>query len=413
MTRRASYLLALVVGASSLVAGRSSAGGFSTPEPSAAALGRAGTAAAIPSGPSAVYYNPGALPFGRGLTIEAGVLFDHERNAVTPANGATLTSDASNASPTFFISQRLGNHFAMGLGLFRAPSQDVDYGSRSQVGSSQVQRARWGGLTLAPTVAGRPFHFLSIGFGLDVTFGNIDLVQAAGAQGNGTRAALSATAVGIGGSIGVWARLYKQYLSLGVAYRSSTDLDYTGKATLTDVTSAVAKLDAKTTLVMPHQITLGLGSQPRAGTLVLLEARIALLRDFSNVVVATTKDPSTTLLNLPLQLEEQWQIRAGAEQWLLSDRLAVRAGLGYDLGAGRKDTSSLLSDGDRVVVSAGLGYRSALVSFDVGYLAALSPGGKGNRGFANPAEYSSVRHTMGATLTVRMPQVGAQPTWQD
>lgn len=359
-----------------------------------------------------MFYNPGALPFGSGLSIEAGVFAEHERDAVTPSGGATLRSDGTTASPTLFVSQRLGDHFAMGLGLYRAPSQRSDYGP-SQVGAAQIERARFDGLVFSPTVAGRPFPFLSIGFGLTVVFGNVDLVQAAGPAGGGTRAAFSGTAVGIGGSVGVWARLYREYLTLGVGYRSSVGLDQTGSAKLTPSGGGTSQLDAKLTLPMPHVLTLGLASQPRPGLAISLEARVALLRDLSGFFTTTTSDPAGAILSIPVPLEEKWQLRAGVEQRLLGDHLAVRAGAGYDLGAARKDVTPAIPDGDRVVLSAGLGYLSRLVDVDAGYLVLFAPGSGGNRGFTNPAEYASVRHVMGLTLTVRVPQLGAQPTWRD
>ncbi len=386
------------------------AGGLAFPEPNAAALGRAGTGAAIPNGPSAIYYNPAGLTLGHGLSIEAGVTIDHDRTALKLSGGARYLSASTAASPALFVGQRIGDHFAVGLGVFGAPSQSLEYPA-SFFGRFHVLRASFGGIELAPVVAGRPFSWLAVGFGLRVIFGQLDLAQAIGDTRYETRLRLTGSATGLGGTVGVWARLYRDYLTLGLAYKSAVDLDHSGQATSTAPGSdtPIGVDDMRLSLPMPHVFTFALGSRLRSGTSLELEARLGLLRDLDGFNANTASDPPAAILKLPLQLRELVQLRAGVEQRVLHDRLALRLGVGYDLGAARRDLDPALPDGDRVIVSAGLGYARPDFWIDAGYLAAFSPGTAGSRGIAYAADYAQVRHRIGLSLSVRVEAVGPRP----
>lgn len=402
---RARLLLVLVP----VLGGTALAGGLVLPEPGPAALGRAGAAAAIPDGPSAVYENPAGLAIGRGLTLQAGVSIVNDRQALS-AGGVTSRGAATTATPDIFVAQRLGDHFAIGAGVRRAVAQSLEYPDAFP-GRFTVQRASFGGTALTFAAAGRPFSFLAIGFGLDVVFGDLDLAQASGDARYETRRTFAGHAIGLGGVAALWARLYRDYLTLGVVYRSALDLDESGRLTTTLPGSAtpLAVEDGRLTLPMPHLLTFALGSRPRPSTSVQLEARLGLLRDLDGFTLKDTAEPAATLLAVPLPLRELVQLRLGAEQRLLGDRLALRLGVGYDLGAGRRDVSAALPDGDRVVVAAGLGYGRSDFSLDVGYLGAFSPGRTGSHGVAYPASYTGARHTVGLSLSVRIAGFGTQP----
>jgi long-chain fatty acid transport protein len=392
-----------------LAAARTHAGGLALPEPNAAALGRAGAVAALPDGPSAIYYNPAGLALGHGLSLEAGVSASIDRQAATIGDDTAHASTTS-AIPSLFLAQRLGDHFGLGLGFYRAPTQALDWPD-GFAGRFRVQRASFGGTTLAPAVAGRPFSFLSIGFALNIHFGELELAQALGDARYETRLSFTGKAIGLGASIGLWARLYREYLSFGFAYHSAADLDHSGRVTTTLPPSStpLAVDDGALTLPLPHVFTFALGSRPRPGTSVGLQARLGLLDDFDGFVVKDTAMPPATLLSIPLSNRFLVQLRAGAEQKLVHDRLALRLGIGYDLGAARRDLDPAFPDGDRVVVAAGVGYTRPDFSFDVGYQGAFSPGTTGNRGIAYPADYAGQRHLVGASLTVHIVTIGPRP----
>lgn len=383
------------------------AGGLSTPEPDAAALGRAGTAVALPDSASTVYYNPAGIALQSGLGVEVGASLADDRTRVHPAADAAATSSTVTLAPSLFITQRLGDHYGVGLGVYRAMSQSLEYPS-AYAGRFHVTRASFGGTTLAPTVAARPASWLSIGFGLTVTFGQAEVRQAEGDASYETLRRATTHALGIGASVGLWARLYRQYLQLGVSYRSSVDLDGRGRITSTPPGSStpLAVDDTRSSLPLPHQLAFALGSRPHEGMSLQLETRIALLHDLRGFTYRDTENPPATLLAIPLRLRPGVQLRLGGEQRLLHDQLALRLGVGYDLGSARRDLDPAFPDGDRVVVAAGIGYRRSEVAIDAGYLASFSPGAAGSRGTTFAATYDAVRHIVGLTLSIRVGTVG-------
>jgi long-chain fatty acid transport protein len=404
--RRAALAAWLLI---TLCAARVQAGGLMLPEPNAAALGRAGAVAALPEGPSAIYYNPAGLTLGHGLSLEAGVTANVDRQAAT-IGGDSSHASTTTAIPSLFLAQRLGDHFGLGLGFYRAPAQSLDWPD-SFAGRFRVQRASFGGTTLAPAVAGRPFSFLAIGFALTIHFGELELAQALGDTRYETRLSFTGKAIGLGASIGLWARLYRQYLSFGFTYHSAVDLDHSGRVTTTlpPSTTPLAVDDGRLTLPLPHVFTFALGSRPRPGTSVGVQARLGLMDDLDGFVIKDTATPPATLLAIPLSNRFLVQLRAGAEQKLVHDRLALRLGIGYDLGSARRDLDPAFPDGDRVVVSGGIGYTRPDFSFDAGYQGAFSPGSTGNRGIAYPADYAGQRHQIGASLTIHIVTVGPRP----
>jgi long-chain fatty acid transport protein len=385
------------------------AGGLVLPQPSAAALGRAGTDAAIPDGPSAVFYNPAGLTLTTGLSLEAGVSADIDRHSAT-IGGVSSRTSTSTAIPSLFVTQRLGDHFGIGLGFYRAASQALDWPDDFP-GRFHVQKASWSGETLTPAVAGRPFRWLAIGFGLNVSFVDLDLTQALGDSRFETRLGFAGKAIGLGGTIGLWARLYKDLLTFGWSYHSATDLDHSGTITTTLPPSPtpLAEVHGRLTLPLPHVFTFALGSVPRPGTKVMFEARLGWLKDFDKLQLTDTNEPAATIVDLPLSNRYLVQLRAGAEHHLVHDRLALRLGIGYDLGSARRDLDPAFPDGDRVVVSAGIGYHRSDFDLDAGYMGSFSPGKTGSRGHSIPADYNGQRHSIGASLTVRIMQLGPRP----
>jgi long-chain fatty acid transport protein len=96
--------------------------------------------------------------------------------------------------------------------------------------------------------------------------------------------------------------------------------------------------------------------------------------------------------------------RFGAEYRLLEDeKLALRVGAGYDLTPVPTNTlSPLAPDANRVLVSAGIGWRQHGFSADVGYLAVILTGRTGTNPDVPGFNYSSVGHVVGISLGLRL-----------
>src|SRR5690348_9707104 len=106
------------------IAVRAYAGGFERVEQSPEAVGNAGAATADAESAAAAYYNPAALAFQRGFTLQGGAVIAITRATATPSGTGTGTgagtsrSDTSFATPSVFAGQRVAARFAVGIGVF-------------------------------------------------------------------------------------------------------------------------------------------------------------------------------------------------------------------------------------------------------------------------------------------------------
>jgi long-chain fatty acid transport protein len=398
------FLCILTVAAMARLAHAS--GGFELDEQSAAGVGMAGAHTAVANDPAAIYYNPAGLGFQPGFGALVGGNVVVARTHVTPDN---LTLNYAAVAPTIFVGQRLGDHVAIGLGAFTNFAEHFAYPS--------TWRGRFQGyfidittLTLQPTLALRPFSWLSFGVGLDIAFGSFDLyrgLQFGGAEGS---VHAGATAVGLGANVGLLVALVPHYLQLGFSYRSRIDLDFDGQGAITappelqSMTGGLQK--AQTSLPLPHNLSVGLAGF--IGKLIVsAELKVSLWRDLSQLTLTLT-DPATNMSNattLPLSFHNTWALRGGVQYGFLQDRLRVRLGAGYDTTPVPTSTlGPLAPDANRGLVSAGIGAHWRWMSVDVGYMAVfLLKTTSNNHDFV--ATYESFGQVISASLTVQLERV--------
>lgn len=359
-------LLVALGGARSAHAG----GGFELDEQSAAGVGMAGAHAAIGDDPSAIYYNPAGLGFQPGFGALVGGNLIVARTEVTP-DQLVLWHPA--VAPTIYVTQRFGRYIALGIGGFANFGEHFNY--------PEDWRGRFQGyfidittFTIQPTLAIRPFSWLSVGVGFDIMLGSFDLyriVQLGPAEGN---LHAGATATGLGGNVGLMVKLIPHYLNLGFSYRSRIDMDFSGRAAITTPPELQALSPglqrAKLELPLPHNFAIGAATF--LGQLTLsAQVNISLWRDLSQLTLTLT-DPvskmSTTSVQ-PLDYHTTWSIRGGAQYSFLRDRLRVRIGAGYDTTPAPTSTlGPLAPDTNRVVIAAGVGVHFDWLSLDLGYL---------------------------------------------
>jgi long-chain fatty acid transport protein len=390
-------LAAAAVLATVLTAARARASGFELVEHSPEAVATAGAQTADANAPAAVYYNPAALTFQPGVTVQGGANLLIYRGVATPSSGGEVSSAGLYGTPTVFAGARVASRYAVGIGVFDPFAWSISYPAGwagRLAGLGLDLRA----LAVNPSVAFRPWPWLAFGFGVDIVPTTMTYHRATvlggGPNNSDGELALDVSGTGVGGNAAVLVRAVPRWLDVAIAYRSAIDLD---------LSSSVAK----TTLPLPHALSFAVASRPVAGLTLTTDVRVTLWQDV-RAVTFTFSDMTTPKETLTLDYGDTVGVRVGAAYRFLpgaddEPRLTARIGGGWEQGpTSPAATSPLLPDGDRALVGGGFGARFGFVAVDAGYLAAISTEAVGLSG-AFAARYRSVTHTVSLALTFRLP----------
>ena len=374
-----------------LWAARASGSGFELVEQSPEATATAGAQTADASSAAAVYYDPAALAFQNGTTVQGGASLLVYRGDATASGGAAASSGIF-ATPTVFAGARIAARFAVGIGVFDPFAFSISYPS-GWAGRAAGTAFELRALAVNPSVAVRPLPWLAFGFGVDVVPATLSYRRATTlAGGSEGTLALDLSGTGVGGNAAVFVRILPRWLDAAVSYRSAVDLD---------LSSSVAK----GTLPLPHAFTFALASHPLAGLTLDADVRLTLWQDLATVGF-TFSDMTTPKETLTLDYNDTVGVRIGATWRFLRDadgerHLAIRVGGGWEQApTNAAATSPLLPDGDRYFAGGGLGARFGFFAVDAGYLAGISGDLLGADG-TFIARYHSITHTVSLALTFR------------
>ena len=399
---RKSLVMLLVLSASPAAL---ATGGIQIEEQSAPATGMAGAQTAVANDPAAIFYNPAGLGFQRGFGLQLGgeVIVAHTR--VTPDD---LELTHPSVIPNFYVAQRFGRHVSIGVGGFANMGEHFNYpsGWRGRFEGFFVDITTY---TFNPTVAIRLLPGLSIGVGLDVIPGAVELyrgIQFGGGEGS---VHIGANDVAVGGNFGLLLELVPRHFRFGVAYRSRADLELSGHGAvsappeLRDLTGG--RQTARATLPLPHNFSIGVAGF--VGHLILSgDIKVSIWRDIDTLTVKLTNPAAPagtapTEDSIVLNLHNTWALRFGAQYGFLDDLLRVRLGVGWDTTpVPRVTLGPLLPDTDRVVASGGLGLHWRWLDLDIAYMAVILI----KETSSNPnliATYQSYGNVISGTATIR------------
>ncbi len=407
-------ILIVVVMLSSLP-GIAHAGGIEIDEQSARATGTAGAQTAVANDPSAIFYNPAGLVDQPGFNALIGGNLIYTYTKAETGVPPTLPTTATHLAfiPNLFLSQRFGKHVALGAGVFTQWGEHfgwpTNWPGRFVGQFIDIQTA-----TFDLSVSIRLLPFLSIGGGIDVVPGSADLYRAANFGGGEGSLHVGMNGIGVGGNVGVLVDLVPKRFRLGFMYRSRVDLDLDGHG----VISAPIELQgltggrqiARTTLILPHTLAVGLSVDPWHNFTLSGDLRVTLWRDLQQLTL-TLEDPAAApgapaqSQSLALLLHNSWALRFGGELRLLGGHLHLRLGLGYDATPVPSETlGPLLPDTPRMEIAAGIGWHEHWIALDIGYMAVVLF----KETSANPdllATYESNGHVISASATVRFGRV--------
>jgi long-chain fatty acid transport protein len=393
---KAAALAAAVWSASALAAG------FGLPEQTARAIGTGGTGTASAEGAAAVFYNPGSIGFEDGFSAEVSGIFIVPRFRYEPPGAGTATSPATDvfALPSVFLEVPV-SAVHLGLGAFANYGLGIrwpaGFDGRFDASASKLQT-----FTVNPAVAMRVHEHLSIGVGVDLVRGTVELTRQLDFVDSEGTLRLGGGAWGFGANAGVSTHWLSDALVVGLSYRSAVALNFTGRADFTvpkEFQEQLADRDVTTSLVLPHTVSLGGAFRVTPRVRLSLDATYTTWSSLRSIELKFG-DPA-----LDTSLQRKWfntvTFRAGAELGLWSTsgkELSLRLGTGFDPSPSPGSTlSPSLPDATRVIGSTGLGYRLGNFSAELGYMFVfLLP--RSSTPPAFPAYYAGTAHVLGASI---------------
>lgn len=379
------------------------AAGFAIPEQSARATAEAGTGASSATGGSTIFYNAALLGFESRLFADLSATTILPQFEYSPP-GQPARKQAAEASlfvlPSLFIGSPISTDLVLGVGAYSAYGLGVtwpkNFDGRFESLSSTL--STW---TLNPTAAFRVSDHVALGVGLDVVRATLELTQKLnlGDEEGSLRFGAGTWAAGV--NAGVAARLVDEKLQLGVHWRSAVPLDFRGKGDFSvppEFEPLLVDQAASTRLSLPHTVAGGV-SYSFSRTRVAVDLLFTEWSSFREAKIDFGEGEALDQ-TLPRRWVNTASPRAGAE-FLVTERLTLRAGAGFDPSPAPADTlSPSLPDAHRVLASLGAGLALKGFIVDLGWLGAfLLP--RESSGEAFPARYGGAAHLFAATVSFR------------
>jgi long-chain fatty acid transport protein len=213
------YLPLIIAAALGAMSVSAQASGYRFGSQSVAGQGTADANGAEANDASTIFYNPAGMSRLEGTQISAGttVVVPHSTfndtgstrftGKPTGGTGADGYAPDAVAAPSLYISKKIDDSWAVGLGLFVPYGAKLDYGN-TWTGRYALSNIKLEAITLNPSVSWKLNQHHAFGFGINAEFMKAELGQAVDVPG--TIAALSS---GAGAAQG--AALIKQIAALG------------------------------------------------------------------------------------------------------------------------------------------------------------------------------------------------------
>jgi len=410
------------------------AGGFLLYEHGAAGTGMAGARTAIADDPQALYHNPAAITELEGLQLELGVTgalanVEYEAAKDPPDRTYTRAYDGSvheiNDGQNDMSSKKKMYTPAHFYATYRIPDIGVTagFGYNNPFGMGSYWPGTFDGRFIGtetemlthvfqPVVAVDVAQLLgfkdkfkvSVAGGYDLVYAtarlskHIDLrvaeqlstmIQIIDPWGE---MRMTGDAVGHGWNVALYAEL-PDLVAVGASVRSGIALDFEGTAKFWFNDAGKQAIELLSTRIPDKDtgsLTVDLPFCMNFGVAFLGVDRLKVAADFLYADFSTFKelnlkfdcleDGSCDLAQDPIKKDwgVSWQISVGAEYWI-TDALVVRAGWGLVSNPIPADTyDPSLPDGQRTLLTAGVGYKADWWKVNFGYMLAMWEGTKDN-----------------------------------
>lgn len=387
LSRSSQLSLFVLLGAASSSVG---AAGYALIEQSITGLGRAYSgSAAVADDASTIYFNPAGLTnlsrkeLNMGLNVIAPRAEFSDRGS--NINGTPLTGgDGNNAGelalvPHFYYAHPINDKTVAGIGIGAPFGLVTDYGESWQ-GRYHAIRSDLLTLNINPSIAFKTTEKLSLGFGINLQYIDLELSQAANfgaltgaSQQNDGRVRLTADDWSWGYNLGMTYQ-FTEATRMGLSYRSKITHDLTGDGEFRIPQTVIAPVaanfpdgDVGGRVTLPESASIALYHQLNSQWAILADATWTRWNRFEELRINSDVETLNSVK------EEDWEnsMRYGlGVEYQANDRWTWRAGVAYDetpIPNAQRRTPRI-PDSDRTWVALGASYRySDNLVFDAAY----------------------------------------------
>lgn len=364
------------------------AGGFQINEHGARAMGMGGAFTAQALDPSAIFFNAAGLSFLSGTNVMLGTTLIFPKSDFTGPSPSTTKTDMVSQifyPSNLYLTHHLENGFAFGLGVYNPYGLGTEW-NKDWVGRKLSVKTDLKTYFINPTVSYQLMDNLSIGVGVSYVLADVDLsfrvptystLAPPTPAANDGYAELKADGSGFNFNVGL---LYKPIndLSIGLSYRHSTEIEFSGDAKFTDMQALAFYFpggDGETTITLPYNLLAGIAYNFTPDFTVELGFQYVGWSSYDSLIVDIAEGPNFPLTGKPLQTDSKsskdWDdsflLRFGAEYRF--DKFAIRAGFVFDkTPQPDKSVEPMLPDADRNEFIVGFGYKvTNSLTFDLAY----------------------------------------------
>lgn len=360
--------------------------GYSLFEQGAKATAMAGAFAATADDPSAIFYNVAGLAQQRRFTILAGATAITFANQFTGDPNDEFTSGTTGqyvrhafVPPNAYVTVPIGSSLTFGLGLMTPFGLRTDW-QDPWIGRWVSRDANVKLLSIEPALAWQSVGGkIAIGAGAEYRRAHIILQRNNPLTGSGVNPFTgripdvanvylnSDWKTAWGYNVGILFKPSDRF-RIGASYRASTDIDFTGDATFTQIPTGNAQLDAlvrsqlppnqriSTTLPFPSTAIVGFALTTIPRTVLEFDVTQQNWSEFKSLDVNFATTPQVNL-HRPQNWKNTNSYRLGVNH-AATPEWDVRFGLVYDRNPQpTQAVSPLLPDSDREGVTFGTGYQ--------------------------------------------------------
>ncbi len=385
--------------------------GFLVYDVSAEAMGKGSAVTASVNEPAAVFFNPAALAHMEGYQFSLGTVWVNANAAFEDAATGEKTKAIPRKGgfflPTIYGMARINKWISVGLGVYTIFGLGIEWPDDWQ-GREHSIMADIETVTFSPTVSIRLHDKFSIGMGLNVVRGVVDMTNGL-PEAIGGHVQIGGATFGFGGHFAMLYRPIPNKLHFGATYHSRVRLSFDGRADFEpeheEFVPELQDQGGKAVITLPDIIALGVMYRPIPKLTITFDTNVVMWSTYDELKLdfESREDQILKRGNKPAAT-----FRLGFEYETPVKGLKARLGLIFDMNpAPEKYLSPSLPDADRIDVGAGIGYEWKWLKVDLGYLFVYFLDSKSTGGEEGPVgTYRSTAHLMALTFTARFGHAG-------